>query len=94
MGPRGQIGSPLDHRALPPEFESRRGHIWKVFHLWLCFITFGGRSAHLAYQVHESGHKTQIIITNSYQDETPKTITQVISILQMKTSSSLCSLTS
>ena len=24
---RGQVGSALDHRSLPPEFESRRGHI-------------------------------------------------------------------
>ena len=25
--PRGLTGSPLDHRSLPPEFESRPGHI-------------------------------------------------------------------
>jgi len=42
-------GSVLDHRSLPPEFESRHGHIWRVFHLWICFITFGGRSDNLAY---------------------------------------------
>ena len=53
---RGLIGSALDHRSLPAEFESRRGHICKVFHLSLRLITFGGRSAHLAYQVHKSGH--------------------------------------
>jgi len=33
-----------------------------VFHLWLHFITFGGRSAHLAYHVHKGGRKTSIII--------------------------------
>ena len=38
------------------------GHIWRLFHLWLCFITFGGRLAHLAYHVHKSGRKTLIII--------------------------------
>jgi len=27
---RGLTGSALDHRSLPPEFESRCGHIWKV----------------------------------------------------------------
>ena len=43
-------------------FESRRGHIWRVFHLWIRFITFGGHSAHLPYQVHKSGCKTSIII--------------------------------
>ena len=33
----------LDHRSLPPVFEFRAGHIWRVFHLWLRFITPGGR---------------------------------------------------
>ena len=55
-------GSVLDHRSLPPVFESWRGHIWRLFHLWLRFITFGGRSAHLAYHVHKNGCKTPIII--------------------------------
>jgi len=59
---RGLTGSALDYRSLPPEFESRRGHIWRLFHLWLRFITFGGGSAHLAYHVHKSGRKTAIII--------------------------------
>ena len=27
---RGYVGSALDHRSLPPEFESWYGHIWKV----------------------------------------------------------------
>jgi len=58
--PLGLIGSELDHWSLPPEFEYWRGHIWKVFHLWLRFITFGGRSVHLAYDVHTSSHKTSI----------------------------------
>ena len=31
---------------------------WFIF---LTFITFGGRSAHLAYRVHKSGRKTPII---------------------------------
>ena len=39
---------------LPPVFESRCGHIWRLFHLWLGFITFAGHSAHLAYIVHKS----------------------------------------
>jgi len=52
----------LDHRSLPPVFVSQRGHIWRVFHLRLRFITIGGRSVHLAYRVHKSGHKTPIII--------------------------------
>ena len=32
-----------------------------------CFITFGGRSVHLAYHVHKSGRKTSIIIIIFYQ---------------------------
>ena len=59
---RGLVGSVLDHRSLPPVFESWHGHIWRLFHLWLCFITSGGRSAHLTYHVHKSGRKTSIII--------------------------------
>jgi len=55
-------GSVLDYLSLPPVFESRRGHIWKAFHLWLRLITFGGRSDHLAYLVHKNGRKTSIII--------------------------------
>ena len=60
--PQWSNSSVLDHRSLPPVFESRRGHIWWMFHLWICLITFGGRSAHLTYHVHKSGHKTPIII--------------------------------
>ena len=60
--PSWSSGSVLDHRSLPPVFESRRGHIWRLFHFWLRLITFGGRSAHLAYHVHKSGRKTSIII--------------------------------
>ena len=59
---RGLVGSALDHRSLPSEFESRRGHSWRVFHLWLRFITLGRRSAHLGCHVHKSGRKTPIII--------------------------------
>jgi len=57
---RDLVGSALDHRSLPSEFESLRRDIWRVFHLWLRFITFGGRSAHLAYHVRKSGRKTSI----------------------------------
>ena len=41
-GASGLVGNTLDHRSLPPEFESRCGHTWRVFHLWLRFIIFGG----------------------------------------------------
>ena len=60
--PPWSSGSVLDYRSLPPVFESRRGHIWRLFRLSLRLITFGGRSAHLAYLVHKSGRKTSIII--------------------------------
>jgi len=55
-------GSVLDHRSLSLVFESGRVHIWRVFHLWLRFITFGGHSAHLTYHVDKGGRKTSIII--------------------------------
>ena len=55
----GLVGSVLDHRSLPPEFESRCGHICRVFHIWLRFITFGGHLAHLAYHVHKVAVKHQ-----------------------------------
>ena len=59
--PPWSSGSVLDHRSLPPVFESRRGPIWTLFRLSLRLITFGGRSAHLAYLVHKSSRKTSII---------------------------------
>jgi len=65
MTPLWSNGSVLDHRSLPPMFESWHGHIWMLFHLWFCLITFGGRLAHLAYHVHEIDHKTPIIIMQS-----------------------------
>ena len=49
----------------------RRRHIWKLFHLWLRFITLGGCSDHLAYDVHKCGLETSfiiiIIITNTHK---------------------------
>jgi len=60
--PSWSSSSVLDHRSLTAMFEFRRGYIWRLFHLWLCFITFGGWSAHLVCHVHKSGRKTSIII--------------------------------
>jgi len=60
--PLWSSSSVLDHKSLPPMFESRCGHIWNLFHIWLRFITFWGRSAHLAYHMHKSGRKAPIII--------------------------------
>jgi len=60
--PPWSSGSVLDYRSLPPVFKSRHGHIWRLFRLSVRLITFGGRSAHLAYLVHKSGRKTSIII--------------------------------
>jgi len=67
--PPWSSGSVLDHRLLPPVFESQRGNIWRLFHLWLRFITFGGHSAQLAYHVHKSGRKTSIIIINHHNSK-------------------------
>ena len=41
-------------------------YLTRVFHLRLRFITFGGSSTQLAYQVHKSGRKTSIIIIILY----------------------------
>ena len=60
--PPWSSGNVLDHRSLPPVFESRSGHIWRLFRLLLRLITLGGRSAHLASLVHKSGRKTSTII--------------------------------
>jgi len=62
---RGLVSCALDHRSLPPEFDPRRGHSWRVFHLRLRFITFGCCSSHLAYHVHKSCRKTPIINQSS-----------------------------
>jgi len=35
---------------------------WRKICTYILHITFGGRSAHLAYYVHRNGHKTSIII--------------------------------
>ena len=66
--PPWSSGSLLDHRSLPPVFESRRGHIWRLFGLSRRLITFEGRSAHLAYLVHKNGRKTTIIIINHHHE--------------------------
>ena len=62
----GLTGSTLDHRSLPPEFESQHEQIWRMFHLWFCFIIFGGLSANFAYHVHKSGHKTSMMIITTH----------------------------
>jgi len=61
----GLVGSALDNRSRSPEFESRRGHTWRVFHLWLRFIIFGGRLPHLAYRLRKTGYKLLIINQSS-----------------------------
>jgi len=57
--PPWSSSSVLDHSSLPPVFESQHGHIWRLFHLWLRFITFEGCLAHLAYLVHKVAVKHQ-----------------------------------
>ena len=59
--PPWSSSSVLDHRSLLPVVEYWCGHIWKLSHLWLHFITLRGNSAHLAYHVHKSGRKTSFI---------------------------------
>ena len=58
--------SVIDHISLPPVFESRRGHILRVFHLWLRLITFVGRSAHLAYHVYKVAVNRHNRLFNQY----------------------------
>ena len=77
---RGLIGSALDHRSLPPEFESRRGHIWMVFHLWLRFVTFGGRSAHLAYHLRKDGRETPNITMTWWPIKVPSCIKRITDV--------------
>ena len=70
---QGLVGSALDHISLPSEFESWRVHSWRMFHLWLRFITVGGRPFSL--QCAQNWRKTPIITEtratdrkNSYYD--------------------------
>jgi len=48
----------VNHRSIAPGFKPRMGYVRRVFVLSLRLITFGGRSAHLAYLVHKGGRKT------------------------------------
>ena len=50
--------SVVGHRSIATGFKPRPGYVRRVFHLSLRLVTFGGRSAHLAYLVHKSGCKT------------------------------------
>ena len=45
----GLTGSAVGHRTTTPGFKPRPGYVRRVFHISLRLITFGGRSAHLAY---------------------------------------------
>ena len=56
--PPWSSGSVLDHRLLPPVFESRRGHIWRLFRLSLRLIAFGGRktSIIIIFTLSQSSH--------------------------------------
>ena len=68
------VGSALDHISLPPEFEPRLGHNWRMFHLWLRFITFEDRFAHLAYLVHKCGRETSITILRLVVESWPSVL--------------------
>ena len=80
--PPWSSGSVLDHISLPLVFESRRGHIWRLFRLWLRLITFGGRSAHLSFLVHKHGCKTSI--TNHHHHPCWKLAVMNISIVSVQ----------
>ena len=49
------------HRSIAPGFKLRPGYVRRLFHLSLRLITFGGRSAHLAYHVDNSDRKTATV---------------------------------
>ena len=74
-------GSVLDHRSLPPVFESRREHIWRLFHISLRSITFGSRSAHLAYLVHKSGRKHQS--STSSHSRVPRALDATVGVFHL-----------
>ena len=52
----------IDHYHLSSNLAVK--NIWRVFHFWLRFITFGSHSAHLDLLVHKSGFKHQSIINH------------------------------
>ena len=57
----GLTGTAVGHWSIAPGFKPRPGYIGKLFHLSLRLVTC--RSAHLAYLVHRSGHKTPTFTT-------------------------------
>jgi len=60
--PHGSTVNAAGHTTLTPLFELQLGYIWTLFRHSLRPITFGSRSAHLAYRVHKSGRKTVAFI--------------------------------
>jgi len=54
----GLTGIVVGHRSIAPGFKPWLGYVRRVFHLLLCLITLGGRSAHLAYHVRKRYCKT------------------------------------
>ena len=56
-------------------------------HLWLRYISFGGRSAHFAHHVHKSGRKTPIVISHHQRPtlnlsiSVPLSLKETVSIL-------------
>ena len=52
---RGLTGRVVGHGSVAPGYKPRPGYVRTVFHLSLRYVTVGGRSAHLAYLVYNSG---------------------------------------
>ena len=47
-------GSEVGYRSISPGFKSWLGYVWRVIHLSLCLISFGGHLAHFCDEVYLS----------------------------------------
>lgn len=59
--PHGLIGSMVKRRSQTPEFISQCGYIWRLFHLLVSLITFGG---HLTDALYKNGRKISNIFVS------------------------------
>ena len=62
----GLIGSMVADRSTTPGLKTRPRYFRWMFHLSLRFITFRGRSSHLAYIVHKGCRKTVAAYMHAY----------------------------
>ena len=85
-GLHGLIGSAAGRRSLAPVFKPRSSYIRRVFRLSLRLITFGGRSAHLAYLVHKSSrNRANVVLQTDFRQLLKRTSSNLCAAVPMYT---------